>query len=89
MSGVNRQLFLYCLDTYTFFKFKGTPSFKVEKKWFQHEKATQISFVESMYCIMQIPFSGVLINGLIYTGNSYIPLLSALLSAAQNLHCLL
>jgi hypothetical protein len=30
----NRQLFLYCLGTYTFFQFKGLPSFKVDKTGF-------------------------------------------------------
>jgi hypothetical protein len=30
----NRQLFLYCLGTYTFFQFKGMPSFKVDKTGF-------------------------------------------------------
>jgi hypothetical protein len=31
MSGINRQLFLYCFRAYNFLKFKGTPSFKEDK----------------------------------------------------------
>jgi hypothetical protein len=47
MNGISCQLFLYCLSAYTFFKFKRTLSFEVDKNWFQRVEITQISYVES------------------------------------------
>jgi hypothetical protein len=46
MSGINRQLLLYCLGAYIYFLFKETPFFKVDKTGFF--QCTKISFVGSM-----------------------------------------
>jgi hypothetical protein len=54
-TGINRQLFLYCLDPCIFFfKYIGTPYFNVNLTSFSM-LTREIRLVESMWHLLQIP----------------------------------
>ncbi len=94
MSVINHQLFLYCLGTYTFFNLKVQYPFK------QIKPVSSCKDYKNRLCGINITLTANSVqqctnfNALIYAikqifGHTYIPVLSAPPSAAQNLHCLL